>query len=187
MRARSQARRSRSFRRIMRKLWPAPQSTAWRASPRLPWSQFRRSSPSFFMCPIIGSMPLPRLPAADRYRAKPGPPACAASSVCHASACIAWLGITANLPGQPRCLPVIVLPKLDAQPICQLHQVLATSLQQAAVGRIGNRLLHERCINNHLLQATRLDDLGFPGRLDGDRQQPFHAFLANPFAPTRQG
>jgi len=51
------------------------------------------------MCPIIGSMPLPRLPAADRYRAKPGPPACAASLVCHASACIAWLGITANLPG----------------------------------------------------------------------------------------
>jgi len=47
--------------RIILRLWPAPHSTACIASPKVPLSQLRRSSPSFFMCPIIGSMALRRL------------------------------------------------------------------------------------------------------------------------------
>ncbi len=44
----------------MRRLWPQPQSTACMAPPSWPRSQLRRSRPSFFMWPIIGSMALRR-------------------------------------------------------------------------------------------------------------------------------
>ena len=45
---RRKAKQSRKALRIMRRLWPAPQSTACNASPRLPLSQLRRKRPSFF-------------------------------------------------------------------------------------------------------------------------------------------
>jgi hypothetical protein len=37
-----------------------PQSKAWKVSPSVPFNQFLRSRPSFFMCPIAGSMALCR-------------------------------------------------------------------------------------------------------------------------------
>ena len=46
--------------RIMRMLWPQPQSTAKRASPSVPFKGHRVRRPSFFMCPIIGSIALRR-------------------------------------------------------------------------------------------------------------------------------
>ncbi len=40
----------------MRRLGPAPHSTACIASPSAPLSQFRSSLPSIFMCPMAGSI-----------------------------------------------------------------------------------------------------------------------------------
>lgn len=94
------------------------------------------------------------------------------------------MGITPNLTGQAWGLAVVVLPQLDPQAIRQLHQMLATTFQQATVGRVGNGLLHDRRINDHFLQARCLDDLGFPGSFDGRGQQPFHTFLADALAPA---
>lgn len=54
--ANTKAKKARRAARINLKLCPAPHSSACIASPISPLSQFLSSSPSFFMCPMVGSM-----------------------------------------------------------------------------------------------------------------------------------
>jgi hypothetical protein len=79
-----------------------------------------------------------------------------------------------------------VLAQLEALLLSQLDKVLATLVQQSAVGGIGNRLGHDGGVDNDPIQARLFDQPGRTGRFKGDRQQGFHAFLANALSPARQ-
>lgn len=70
--------------------------------------------------------------------------------------------------------------------IRELDQVLATFLQQPAVGGMRYRFGHHGGIDDDFVQAAFLDQARCTSRFDGDGQQDLDTFLDNTFPPAAQ-
>ena len=96
------------------------------------------------------------------------------------------MGIAANLLHQPGRFTVVVLAQMQAALPCCFYQMFTTAFQQGRIGRIGNCLLHDRCIDNYPLHARWPDHLGPLGGLNALCWQFFHADFAQALAPALQ-
>ncbi|MGF6650206.1 hypothetical protein OKW34_000768 [Paraburkholderia youngii] len=85
-----------------------------------------------------------------------------------------------------RRLAVVVLPQFQTVPCRGFHQMFATPFEQARIGWVGDRLLHDGRINNHALDARSLDHASAFCCFDRFGQQLFNAGFAHSLAPTRQ-
>jgi hypothetical protein len=94
--------------------------------------------------------------------------------------------VAPDLAHQTRRFAVVVLPQLQPVLGSSLHRMFPATLEQARIGGMRNRLLHDRRIDDYPLRARRLDDVRSFGRLDGLGQQFFDTSLAQPLAPARQ-
>ena len=64
--------------------------------------------------------------------------------------------------------------------------MLAGAVEQAAIGRVRNRLGLHGGVQYHRLKAAALDHAGTAGGFDAVGQQPFAARLANALAPAHE-
>lgn len=83
-------------------------------------------------------------------------------------------------------MAVVVLAQLDAALVGQFDHVLARPLQQAAIGRMGDRLGHRRRVDDDPIHTRLADHPGLARRLDRQRQQRLDAFLADALSPACQ-
>lgn len=117
----------------------------------------------------------------------------AASVTFQISQCLAHLpelfglGIAADLRRQAPGEASVGLTQLHSDLLCQGHQLHPRPLVKPGIGRAGDILFHDSCVDRHALQTGLIDGPAFaPGR-DGLGQQPLDTFLTDPPAPAGQG
>lgn len=81
---------------------------------------------------------------------------------------------------------VTLLLRQQAFDFRQQFTAALLALRTTAVGRVDNGLLLHGAVDDHFLEALALDHLRRLGRLDGLREHPFQARLADAFGPARQ-
>jgi hypothetical protein len=96
------------------------------------------------------------------------------------------MGITPDLSGQTRRQPGIALAQRQARLLGERHQAPARLLVEPCVGRMRDRLLHDRRVHDHRLRASLGDHPGRTPGLDRLGQEPFDTFLSDPVPPPRQ-
>ena len=96
------------------------------------------------------------------------------------------MGVAADLCGHAGRLSVVILAQFQMVFISEPDQVLAASLQQAAVGGMRYRFGHHGSVHNDFVQAAFLDQARCAGRFDGDDEQELNAFFTNAFPPAAQ-
>ena len=77
--------------------------------------------------------------------------------------------------------------QIETSALSRLHELGARSLQQPAVGGVGDGLLLHRGVHNHARELLRLDELQINGNVDGLSQQLLDAFFTEQLAEFNQG
>ena len=100
---------------------------------------------------------------------------------------LAGMGIAPGFASQLLALLGKGLLQIDPHLLGRFHQLGASSLQQTAVGGVGNRLVLHRAVHDHAGEFLRLDQLELDSHVDGLRQQFLHTFFAQQLAEFDQG
>ena len=94
--------------------------------------------------------------------------------------------VASDLRSQPRGHAVVSSDAGESVVCGHLRRLLATLLQQAAIGGMRDGFGHHGGVDDDAIDTCLADESVAPCGLDGDNQQCLHAFFANAFPPARQ-